>query len=670
MADDKSQKWRIDLDIKQFVANATTAQASVQKIGDATNLKGLTEGLLRAGTAVGVVGTAVAAFKAGLSFVKEYENVQAINEQFAMLARNAGLAGDNLKEKVLAAAKGLADQEDTIIAASEAMTKLGVNASQLPEIMDLARKRTLVFGGDLISNFDQISSAIAAGNTRALRNIGIVVDQEKALSAYARTVGQTVDTLSAEQRQRAMLDASLKKARETYKGLNEDTRAVTIGWEKLIVTLKDLGETVMEVFGKKIQPWFKKFVGGAQSMAEAGTKWIKENFGSEADQATGKLENVYKQLNALRMRVNEAKVAKGEGGFLNFLIYGAGGPDLEIKNLEKKIEKLEKMRDELMAKSQPKAEAVAAPEAAPTRAAGPSVDYEAIKAQRSKFEADLLAMRQQRLAAEREQAEASINSQGQLEIDGERILMAQKLTLWEEYQARVAQIESSKAMSDAQKEEMLMEQERIYVAQRIQMEQELDQVRQQSLDNWVNNSQSATEGVSRAFIAGAAQQKRALTDWGATGKLVYNSFANNATQALLAFGSGAMNAQEALRALTFGVIADTAEAKGKEMLLASIWPPNPAGMAGGAGLIALAGFLRSKAGAAAGGGIPGVGGGAGTTPTMPEGDRPEMKETEKKVVSIQVQGSYFETEQTQRRLVEMIRAESDATDFRFRQIGG
>ncbi len=670
MANDKSQKWRIDLDIKQFMANAATAQASVQKIGDATNLKGLTDGLLRAGTAVGVMGAAVAAFKAGLSFVKEYENVQAINEQFAMLARNAGLAGDNLKEKVLAATKGLADQEDAIVAASEAMTKLGVNASQLPEIMEIARKRTMVFGGDLISNFDQISTAIAAGNTRALRNIGIVVDQEKALRNYARSVGQTVDTLSQEQRQRAMLDAALKQAQKTYKDLNEDTRAVTVSWSKLIVTLKDLGETAMEVFGKKLQPWFKKFVGGAQAMAEAGTKYLREQFGSDAEQAAGQLETVYKQLNMLRMRVNEAKVAKSEGGFLNFLIYGAGGPELEMKNLEKKIAALEAKRDELLAKTQPKEEEKKIEAEAAPAAAGPGPDLELIKEQRSKFEADILAMRQQRLAAEREHASASINEQGQLEIDGERILLGQKLTLWEEHQARLAQLETNKSLTDAQREEMAMEQERIYLAQRIQLEQELDQARQQSLDNWVNNSESATEGVSRAFIAGAAQQKRALTDWGATGKLVYNSFSNNATQALLAFGSGAMNAQEALRALTFGVIADTAEAKGKEMLLASIWPPNPAGMAGGAGLIALAGFLRSKAGAAAGGGIPGVGGGAGTTPTMPEGDRPEMKETEKKAVTIQVQGSYFETEQTQRRLVEMIRAESDATDFRFRQIGG
>lgn len=46
-----------------------------------------------------------------------------------------------------------------------------------------------------------------------------------------------------------------------------------------------------------------------------------------------------------------------------------------------------------------------------------------------------------------------------------------------------------------------------------------------------------------------------------------------------------------------------------------------------------------------------------------------MKEEERKAVTLQVMGDYFETEQTKTRLVDLIREANDATDFKFVQIG-
>ena len=46
-----------------------------------------------------------------------------------------------------------------------------------------------------------------------------------------------------------------------------------------------------------------------------------------------------------------------------------------------------------------------------------------------------------------------------------------------------------------------------------------------------------------------------------------------------------------------------------------------------------------------------------------------MLEDKKKNVTLQVMGSYFETEQTKTRLLEMIRENTDATDFKYQQIG-
>ena len=49
---------------------------------------------------------------------------------------------------------------------------------------------------------------------------------------------------------------------------------------------------------------------------------------------------------------------------------------------------------------------------------------------------------------------------------------------------------------------------------------------------------------------------------------------------------------------------------------------------------------------------------------------PNVPQAEKgKSVSLQIMGNYFETQETQKQIMEMIRKESDATDFKYAQIG-
>jgi hypothetical protein len=47
-----------------------------------------------------------------------------------------------------------------------------------------------------------------------------------------------------------------------------------------------------------------------------------------------------------------------------------------------------------------------------------------------------------------------------------------------------------------------------------------------------------------------------------------------------------------------------------------------------------------------------------------------MEAQKRKAVTIQIQGSYFETEETRTRLVQMVREASDATDFKILSVGG
>ena len=151
-----------------------------------------------------------------------------------------------------------------------------------------------------------------------------------------------------------------------------------------------------------------------------------------------------------------------------------------------------------------------------------------------------------------------------------------------------------------------------------------------------------------------------------------------------AIGGGAKEMSKAMKAAFLNVIADKAEAQGAAFIAEGIasWPFGGPKIAGGSALVALSGLIRAAAGGGGGLGVGGAGGGGGGgMPTAPEGTpatvatgeysaRPELMapQTRGRQVTIAVQGNYFETEQTRRQLVELIRQETDATSFAYTQI--
>ena len=291
------------------------------------------------------------------------------------------------------------------------------------------------------------------------------------------------------------------------------------------------------------------------------------------------------------------------------------------------------------------------------------IDKEKQRQKELQFQADILKMRQERLNAESEHAMTLEQVEAQ---KNERLLL-----LADEFELRRQEIRHKYQGQEAEQKLMLEELERTEREKRIQIEEEDNQRRLAALERQRDASQNAADGMANAFKAGAEKSRQSLVNWGKTGQVVFNSFSKHSTDAFLAMGAGTKTAGEAIRGMMFGVVADTAQAKGQEMMLAGIWPPNPAAIAGGAGLIALAGFLRAQAGGQSslggdvggggGGGTPG-GGGLGATPEI------QAEAAPKKAVNIEIAGNYYETEETRTRLVEMIREAGDATDFAIKPI--
>lgn len=620
MATEK-ETLKLDLDISGLVGKANEAKEAITALGDAENLKGLATAMRGMLPELMIVAAAVYAVKKAIDFVEEAEQINQINAQFEAMAGSLGIAADAMKNKLMVATRGLIDDTDALKVANQAFVALGDQAGKLPEIFEIARKSVAVFGGDMISRVEQISTALASGNIRALRSIGINVDMDKAMKDYARSIGVTVDMLTEQEKKQILSNAALDQARQKFKGVNEDLKPVTNSLQQMKVAWSNIGETVLMVFNKTIGPMIKWYTGLIKEASTVTKIFFKERLGDDAEKAEAKLEKTQRRMEAIKEEI--ASVQKQEARWGVTVAW-----ETRIKNLRAEYAAL----DEQVKKTMP---------AGPTEAAGAA---EPTLGGIGKSRANEMAEHRMGLISQIRQLEYQA-AQG---MQNEEAAKAAYITaLQDEAQAKITALRAkdSADVKNKAEQEILI---------RKQAEAKIEAVQKES----------------------AAKQKKNYQD------LISSMKAGNAalTVGLVAgfksLSKGGKEAAKAMKAAFLNMLADRAEGEGQLKIASGLFPPNPGLLASGAALLALSGVLRGAAGGGEGGGVGGGGGGGGiagpsaVAAEAAQDTRPNVGATAQRgrSVTIAIAGNYFETEQTRRALMEMVRQETDATAFQYVQI--
>jgi hypothetical protein len=650
---------KIDLDNKDFLEGVLKAVKGLESIAQsAEGIHGVGSAFLKLGKLVGVATAALFALKGVSESVFRGDEINKANEQFEILSKTAGFSGESIRKSFLDATNGMLTTQEAITAANSAIVKLGSTAQRLPEIMELARKASEVTGKSTLEVFNELSQALATGSSRALKQFGIIVDSEKVYRDYAKSIGVAVDELTDQAKIQAISNAAISEGRRVLSGVGTEANTAKDSFELLIKSVKELYDQVSILLNKAFGPVFRAVFDGVSGRIKTVSEFLKEHLGAGTETAAEKIEKLQNKIMGLKAEMIDLEQKKIKSPFL-FLNTDQARMDQLAKMIPELQEKLNQLRESQKGK-----------EEAPI-SERELVDLEKRRKNEEKFQAEILKMR-----------EANLNqaiSQAQSIEQVEALSQERKLVLEQEFQLKVAQLKENAALTDDQRRQMIIELETQKNLKLMEMDMELESQRERSLDNYLNKSKSTADGVARAFEVGSKKSQMWMKDFGKQGKVVFDAFSSNAETAFLNLGSGAQNASQALKGFFYGAIADTAQAFGRQILLASIWPPNPVGVAAGGALIALAGFLRAHAkGATSTSFGGGTGLSAGEAPgfgTRLETTEPgklepgKLEEKERKMVSIQIQGNYFETEQTRTRLVEIIRESSDFTDFQVKQIG-
>lgn len=666
MADNNSESFKLDLDAKDALASVNELKDSILKLGDSKNLSGLIEGFVKFAPVVAGAGAALYALKASFDLALDGSKLQALEDQFKNLTEGFGINAEHLKESIQEAIGPTNDLSDSLLAAKKALVELGPELSQkIPQYFEIARKAAAAFGGDINERFEEISRAIASGSTRRLKEIGLNVDAEKAYKDYAKSIGVTVDALSQLGKQQAISNALVDQATTKYKTIKADTDNLVTAQRTFSATWKEFGDTVSIAFNKAFGPAFKAAFEYFQKALDSVSTSLKANFGDGAEAAAAKVIVLNNQIKYARDRQDELNKAYGE--------FAQKMPDWQgyqrqIEGYTNSIDILKAAEDDRRKASRSDGASV---DSGPKAAAGSPIDKDKQLAQEAKFQKDLESLNKARIDAE---------MQTETDADAFNVLLGEKrLSIAGEFAAKEAQVKADAkkgGITGQQEIDELFELSEQKNAALDKFDRDREQASTQVYDNQVKAARTAGEGIKAAFAQAGHQAAADLNNFGKQGQVAFNAVNTGAKKFFVGLGEGSKSAGDLMKGFFFNALADIAEAHGEVMLAEGIGTYNPVMLAEGAALLVLSGALRSQASSSgassSGGGLGGGGGGAASSAggfPQDTNNKPSAPTPEKKSVTIQVQGNYFETEQTKTRLLEMMREATDATDFKYQQIG-
>jgi ribosomal protein L29 len=667
MSDDNTSSWTLNLDANDAKQAITALSKGLNQIG-ATDFSELAQKLTEIGEVAGAVGAAVLAIGESFKLVMDAEEIESVNQQFEVLAKNAGVFAKNLKEGLEASAGGLVDEVSLLKSASGAMVELGTQSSKLPQIMDLARKATAVFGGDLITNFQGISQAIATGNTRMLKHLGIVVDQQKAYEDYAKSIGVATDELSEAGKQHALMNAVLEKGQTSFAGVNTSLKVTQNAWTEFKATMHDVADSIALAWNKIAGPTVQSLMKNLASSAHYLSNELKAALGTGSEAAAASVENLTVKLTNLKIR--QADLQKDAN--TNHLYDPAllASTNKQIADVTAQLEKQQTVVKTLAAEDQKAAAAQKTNNAQVVQVS--EVNLQKRDADQKKFYADLEALRSRNDQSEIKSA-TSIEQVDKAAAD-------RKIAIQKQAELQMEQLNKRQDLNEKQKADMSLQIQRQSNNQIKQSDKDLESERMQALTNLENQNGTIAEKVGNAWTAESKKAALEMQDFTKIATGSFNIVGQNAQSAFEQMGEGSETAGEAMKAFMFGSLGAIAEQAGGVMLLEGLWPPNPVAIAGGAALIALGGYLKGqgKGGSSSTAPSASVGSGssdassstASTSTDNSASSGPSANQTAQQSVSFVVQGNLYSSNEAKLEMMDIMRSATDATDFRYTSVGG
>jgi len=231
---------------------------------------------IAAGAAVGLAGGIVAAGGALTKLALNAAPLQGIGQSFDNLSQKFGVSLDAMKE----AAGGTVSDFDLMRKANVALTGAGEDfgrefGKNIPNLLRAARAAAKATGQDVDFLFESLVTGIKRGSPLLIDNTGLVLKATEANEAMAKSLGKSVKELTSEEKQIALLNATVEagnnlvndmgglnvtaaegiaQAKAQFKNFTDQLGVAFLPViEALLPPLMDLGQRVMPIIASIVE---------------------------------------------------------------------------------------------------------------------------------------------------------------------------------------------------------------------------------------------------------------------------------------------------------------------------------------------------------------------------------------------------------------------------------
>lgn len=680
MADD-SGKVVITLDLQtgQFESSLNRTQESLKETGHAGEeaLGGLGLHFIAINEALELGQKALEVWHKLLESALESEKIKNQETAFKSFAQSLGVNQGALTEAVEKATKGTVTHLQAMNASME-LLQAGVNARDIPALTALATniEATSTKGAKFSDVINGIARSAEFGSGRGLKQFDLIVSK----------VGDRQD----------VVNAILEQGSRKFESMGD---SIELTNKKIDTRMSESSEKVKLFFGAIASDITLKIFGDSTDKATVKIKKLEDQLKSFQDKQTKGVEFVSGERDpethlAERIPIKEA-IARAEKELADNKKFVTGETKKETeaqKELNEEQSKAKTFALELLPAQKLNAESAANRLAITQRLVEEEKNEGGVTL---KTLTDLTAARKAEIekdfAMKKLAAEAGATNEKELasklvkiehdkydairnlRVDDTRFKQAQDAATVRQAETNMrfmenAQQQHMKVMTDSETKRYQVEVEQLRtqglqtdqfnkkveeaeIAHQNKMKQIKDQYNQVNLQNFKFGVASGLQSMEQQYGSFTAIVDRSTK---ATHNIMSKSFIEAA--------KGHGDAMELMKTQFLEMIGTEMIQRGTFMFLSSLWPPQPPGIAAGLGLIAAGSAIVGASGSSAPTATSSAGGGGMMTSSMTQPTSPTSTQQNKQAQII-IQGDFLNSRETANHLQDIIRQNSDTTDF-------
>lgn len=229
-----------------------------------------------AGVLVGAFGILTAAVTGLFSLMNRGASFQGLIDSFERLTGSINVSANALLTHLRMAARGTISDMELLRMANVALAgATGEFATQfaerLPDILKIAGAQARATGQDIDFLFQSLITGIKRGSPMLIDNTGLVLRVEAANQAYADSIGVTVEALTAEQKQIALLNAVIESGTNAMNTFGEvqDTTSNKVARFGTFIT------NIFDKISLQLQPLFRALLDGVNTFLSGIAQFIQ-----------------------------------------------------------------------------------------------------------------------------------------------------------------------------------------------------------------------------------------------------------------------------------------------------------------------------------------------------------------------------------------------------------